>query len=73
MAQQHRFHVHDSYTYASWLNRVERWFGIISQWAIRSCSFCSVKELITQHVAVHNKTQAPFNSTAMANLIPRRL
>ena len=35
LAQRPRFHVYDTPTYASWLNQVERWFGIITQRAIR--------------------------------------
>jgi len=46
LAQRPRFHVHYTPTYASWLNQVERWFGIITQRAIRRGSFSSVKELI---------------------------
>jgi putative transposase len=43
---------------------VERWFGIITQRAIRRGSFSSVKELIArieQFVAADNKTKAPFS------------
>ncbi len=38
--------VHYTPTYAPWLNQVERWFGIITQRAIRRGSFSSVKQLI---------------------------
>ena len=48
LAQRPRFHVHYIPTYASWLNQVERWFGIITQRAIRRGSFSSVKELIAK-------------------------
>jgi putative transposase len=48
LAQRPRFHVHYTPTYASWLNQVERWFGIITQRAIRRGSFSSVKELIAK-------------------------
>jgi hypothetical protein len=44
---------------------VERWFGIITQRAIRRGSFSSVKELIAkieQFVAARNKTKTPFNA-----------
>ena len=72
LAQRPRFHVHYTPTYASWLNQVERWFGIITQRAIRRGSFSSVKELIAkseQFVAAYNKTTAPFNWTATADSI----
>ena len=42
LAQRPRFHVHYTPTYASWLNQVERWFGIITQRAIRRGSFSNV-------------------------------
>ena len=35
LARRPRYHVHYTPTYASWLNQVERWFGIITQHAIR--------------------------------------
>jgi hypothetical protein len=62
--------------YASWLNQVERWFGIITQRAIRRGSFSSVKELIAkieQFVAAYDKTKAPFNWTATADSILEKL
>jgi putative transposase len=76
LAQRPRFHVHYTPTYASWLNQVERWFGIITQRAIRRGSFSSVKELITkieQFVAAYNKTKAPFKWTATADSILEKL
>jgi hypothetical protein len=55
---------------------VERWFGIITQRAIRRGSFSSVKELIAkieQFLAAYNKTKAPFNWTATADSILEKL
>ena len=43
LAQRPRLHVHYAPTYASWLNQVERWFGLTTQRAIRRVSFSSVK------------------------------
>jgi len=43
LAQHSRFHVHYTPTYSSWLNQVERWFGLITHRAIRRGSFRSVK------------------------------
>ena len=71
-----RFQVHDTPSYASWLNQVARWFVVITQQAIRRCSFSSVKELITkveQFVAAYNKTKAPFNWSAAADSILEKL
>ena len=76
LAQRPRFHVHYTPTYASWLNQVERWFGIITQKAIRRGSFSSVKELINkieQFVAAYDKTKAPFQWTATADSILEKL
>jgi putative transposase len=76
LAQRPRFHVHDTPTYASWLNQVERWFGLITQKAIRRGSFSSVKELIEkieQFVVAYDKTKAPFQWTATADSILEKL
>ncbi len=54
------------------LNQVERWFGIMTQRAIRRGSFSSVKELIAkieQFVAAYNKALGPFNWTTTADTI----
>ncbi len=42
LAQRPRFRVHYTPTYAYWLSQVERWFGNITQRAIRRGSFSSV-------------------------------
>jgi putative transposase len=42
LVQRPRFHDHYIPTYASWLNQVERWFGIITLRSIRRGSFSSV-------------------------------
>jgi putative transposase len=76
LAQRPRFHMHYTPTYASWLNQVVRWFGIITQRAIRRVDFCSVKELIAkieQFVAAYNKTKTHFNWTATADSILEKL
>ena len=36
LAARPRFHLHFTPTYASWLNQVERWFGLLSQRTIGS-------------------------------------
>ncbi len=72
LAKRPRYHIHYTPTYASWLYQVERWFGIISQQAIRRGSFSSVKELIAkiQHFVDHyNQTASPFAWTATAKSI----
>lgn len=76
LAQRPHFHVHHTPTYASWLNQVERWFGIITQRAIRRGSFSNVKQLIAkieQFVATYNETKAPFVWTATADSILEKI
>ena len=46
LAKRPRFHVHFTPTYASWLNQVERWFGLITQRQICRDSFINAKDLI---------------------------
>ena len=72
LARRPRFHVHFTPTYASWLNLVERWFGIITQQAIRRGSFTKVKTLIQrieQFVEHYNESSRPFVWTATADSI----
>ena len=72
LARRPRYHVHYTPTYASWLNQVERWFGIITQQAIRRGSFSSVPQLrrrINEFVDNYNKNCRPFAWTATADSI----
>ena len=55
LAAHPRFHLHFTPTYSSWLNQVERWFGLLSQRAIARGSFHSVSDLV-------NKIQAFIDS-----------
>ncbi len=48
LAARPRFHLHFTPTYSSWLNQVERWFGLLSQRAIKRGSFRSVADLVRQ-------------------------
>jgi transposase len=71
-----RYHLHFTPTYSSWLNQVERWFGLITQQAIRRGSFRSVKELVGRIEAFvdhYNKTSRPFVWTATAESIFAKL
>ncbi len=73
LAKHPRFHFHFTPTYSSWLNQVERWFGIITQQAIRRGSFRGVKDLadkIDSFVKQYNQKKAkPFIWTATADSI----
>jgi transposase len=72
LARRPRYHLHFTPTYASWLNQVERWFGLITQRAIRRGSFRTVRDLIQRiehFVTRYNRTAAPFTWTATAESI----
>ena len=72
LAVRLRFHVHYSPTYASWINQVARWFGLITQQAIRRGSFPNVKELISKinsFVEHYNAKTSPFAWVATAESI----
>jgi transposase len=75
-ARHARFHIHYTPTYASWLNQVERWFGLITQQAIRRGSFRSVRDLvraIDDFVTHYNASSRPFIWTATADSILNKL
>jgi putative transposase len=72
LAARPRFHVHYTPTYASWLNQVEIWFGIITQRAIRRGTFRSVPDLVAKidaFVQRYNRRCRPFMWTATADSI----
>src|SRR5450631_3263461 len=76
LAQRPRFHMHYTPTYSSWLNQVERWFGLITQRAIRRGSFRSVKELVQKiddFVQHYNRKQRPLIWTATADSILQKI
>ena len=76
LARRPRFHVHYTPTYSSWLNQVERWFGHITQKAIRRASFSSVTDLrrqIQRFVDHWNEHPKPFVWTATADSILAKL
>lgn len=76
LARRPRFHLHFTPTYSSWLNQVERWFGLITHQAIRRGSFDSVADLkrkIAEFVAQYNQHSRPFMWTATAESILAKL
>ena len=76
LARRPRYHLHYTPTYSSWLNQVERWFGLITQQAIRRGSFRSVGELVQKidaYVATYNLHHRPFVWTATADSILAKL
>lgn len=63
LASRPRFHVHFTPTYGSWLNQVERWFGLLEQRQIKRGSHRSVVALvkaINAFVDVTNSKPRPF-------------
>ena len=76
LAQRPRYQLHFTPTYASWLNQVETWFGLITQKAIRRGSFNSTQALVAridQFVHSYNANSAPFAWTATADSIFAKL
>ena len=70
--KRRRFHFHFTPTSTSWLNQVERWFGLITDRMIRRGTFCSVPELeraIYQWLATWNDKPTPFVWKATADVI----
>jgi transposase len=67
-----RFVLHFTPTYSSWLNLVERFFGLLTQHALQRGSHSSVPKLrqaITDYVEVHNECGRPFKWTKSADEI----
>ena len=72
LAKRPRYHLHFTPTSASWLNQVERWFGLISQRTIKHGSFESVAQLvktIETFIAQYNASTSPFIWVATAESI----
>ena len=72
LAKHPRFHLHFTPTSASWLNQVERFFGLITQERIRRGAFTSVSDLeaaILDYLDRHNADPKPFVWTATASAV----
>lgn len=62
-ARHPRFHLHFTPTSGSWLNLVERWFGLLTQRQIKRGSHRSTLELenaIRHYLDIHNQHPQPF-------------
>src|SRR5258708_21567779 len=67
-----RFVLHFTPTYSSWLNLVERFFGLLTQQALQRGSHTSVPQLrqaIIEYVEAHNEMGKPFRWTKTADEI----
>ena len=63
LAKRPRYHVHFTPTSASWINQVERWFGLLTERALRRGVHRSVAELerdIHAFIAATNAEPRPF-------------
>src|SRR5215471_3104074 len=75
-ARRPRYHLHFTPTSASWLNQVERFFGLLTERHIRRGTFGSVRELeaaIRDYLANHNEKPTPFKWTADADSILKKI
>jgi transposase len=67
-----RVQFHFTPTYASWLNLVERFFGLLTEKALKRGSHTSIPQLrdaILAYVEAHNETNKPFRWTKTADQI----
>lgn len=76
LAKRPRFHLHFTPTYGSWLNQVERWFGLLTTRQLRRGSHTSVVRLrkaIDEFIEVTNDEPKPFQWVATADEILGRI
>lgn len=76
MIRHPRFHLHFTPTYASWLNLVERFFGLLTEQALKRGSFTSIQNLrtaILDYVAGHNIRRKPFRWIKTADEILEKM
>jgi transposase len=71
-----RFHLHFTPTGSSWLNLVERWFGLLTDKQLRRGAFVSVNDLIqsiNEFIEVTNDDPKPFVWVAKVEDILRKV
>jgi transposase len=71
-----RFHFHFTPTYSSWLNLVERFFGLLTEKALKRGSHTSIpqlREAILAYVEGHNENGRPFKWTKTADEILEKM
>lgn len=71
-----RFVLHFTPTYASWLNQVERFFGLLTQHALQRGSHTSIPQLrraINDYVEAHNDLGKAFKWTKTADVILEKM
>jgi transposase len=70
LAKRPRYHLHFTPTHGSWLNQVERWFGLLTQRQIKRGAHKSVaalKDAIEDFLTAHNQSPKPFVWTKSAD------
>jgi len=76
LAAHPRFQMHFTPTYSSWLNQVERWFGLLTDKRLRRSAHKSLRALendIREWLATWNNDPKPFTWTKTADEIFERL
>lgn len=76
LAKRPRFHVHFTPTYGSWLNQVERWFGLLTTRQLKRGSHTSVVQLrgaIEEFIQVTNESPRPFKWVKTADEVLGRI
>jgi transposase len=76
LARHPRVHFHFTPTYSSWLNLVERFFGLLTEEALKRGSHTSIPELraaILGYVEAHNEEEKPFKWTKTADEILEKM
>jgi transposase len=76
LAAHPRFHLHFTPTSSSWLNQVERWFGLLTDKQLRRGTHKSVQALekdIRDWISTWNEHPRPFVWTKTADEILERL
>jgi hypothetical protein len=76
LAAHPRFHMHFTPTYSSWLNQVERWFGLLTDKKLRRSTHRSIQALerdIRDWISRWNTDPKPFTWTKTADDILERL
>ncbi len=69
LVQHPRFVLHFTPTYASWMNMIERFFGLLTEHALKRGSHSSVpvlRQAIGDYIDEHNKLGKPFVWTKTA-------
>ena len=72
LSKRPRFHLHFTPTHASWINLVERFFGLLTEHALRRGSHSSVSQLrraIQDYLDTNNDDPKPFKWTKSADRI----